>query len=130
MRRTCVKLYNERLGQLNGLVTPFEAEYGKHVYHLYVLCTSQRDALIKTMESHDIHCGIHYPVPAHLQEAFRDLGYGEGSFPVSEEFAGECLSLPLYAELAEEQIEFVCSAVEAEVNESKRNRVQVAARGG
>ena len=128
-RRACITLYNERLGDLNGLVTPFEADYGKHVYHLYTLCTSQRDALMKTLASHDIHCGIHYPVPAHLQEAFLDLGYGEGSFPVSEELARETLSLPLYAELSEEQIDFVCAAIGAEFFKTKPNRVQMAAAG-
>ena len=59
----------------------------------------------------DIHCGIHYPVPVHLQEAYRFLGLGKGSFPMAEACAEESLSLPMFPELTKEQIEYVTSQV-------------------
>ena len=59
----------------------------------------------------DIYCGIHYPVPLHLQEAYKHLGYKQDCFPLIEKFVGEQVSLPMFAELASDQIEFVCEKI-------------------
>jgi dTDP-4-amino-4,6-dideoxygalactose transaminase len=81
------------------------------VFHLYVVRHPQRDQLKEFLASRGIATGIHYPIPIHLQRAYADLGYTPGAFPVTERLAGEILSLPIYAELTEEQIERIAAAV-------------------
>lgn len=111
-RREHAALYERMLGGSPAVTTPFEAPYGRHVYHVYAIRTEQRDALMEHLAKRDIHCGIHYPVPIHLQDAYRSLGLREGSFPVAEQCAREFLSLPMYPELTREQIEHVARAIE------------------
>ena len=67
---------------------------------------ADRDRLIASLAEKDIHCGIHYPIPVHLLDAYKSLNLGKGSFPVAEKSASEFVSLPMYAELGREQIEF------------------------
>jgi dTDP-4-amino-4,6-dideoxygalactose transaminase len=107
-RRENARLYNELLSGMENIVTPAEAGYAKHVYHIYAIRCKNRDVLMKSLEKMDIHCGIHYPVPVHLQEAYHFLGYKEGSLPVAETSAKEFISLPMYPELSGEQIGYVC----------------------
>ncbi len=111
-RRRIAKLYDEMLVGLNGIIAPKEAEDRKHVYHIYAICIQNRDALIKALAAKDIYCGIHYPVPVHLQEAFRSLNIRIGSFPVAESCAAEFVSLPMFPELSKEQIEYVVNEIE------------------
>jgi dTDP-4-amino-4,6-dideoxygalactose transaminase len=85
--------------------------YARHVYHVYAVRTPRRDALAEALKAADIQYGIHYPIPVHLQRAYRDSRYGEGDFPVAERIAGEVLSLPLYPEMQRSQIERVCEVV-------------------
>jgi len=106
-RRKNARLYNDLLRKVDSVITPIEADYAKHVYHIYAVRTRRRDALIQALRNKDIHCGIHYPVPIHLQEAYKFLRHKKGSFPVSEKCAGELVSLPMFAELSLEQIEKV-----------------------
>ncbi|MBM4043688.1 MAG: DegT/DnrJ/EryC1/StrS family aminotransferase [Planctomycetes bacterium] len=110
MRRRHALSYNRAL-QGAEVVTPAEASYGKHIYHLYVVRSKKRDELKKHLESRGVSVGIHYPVPIHLQSAYRDLGYPQGSFPVTEQYAQEILSLPMFPELTDEQIAFVSQAI-------------------
>ena len=91
--------------------TPEEMAYACHVYHIYAIRTLQRDALRQSLHIQGIHTGIHHLIPVHLQEVHADLGYRYGDFPCSEQVAGEVLSLPMYAELTEEQVERIASAV-------------------
>jgi len=93
------------------LVTPVEAPYSHHVYHLYVVRAPWRDELQAYLRQRDIATGIHYPVPCHLQRACHDLGYRRGELPVTERVAGEILSLPMYAELSDEDIATIADAV-------------------
>ena len=88
-----------------------ERDYAESVYHLYPIRVADRDALMDQLRHRGISTGIHYPVPIHLQEAYRDLGYIKGSFPVTEQCAEQLLSLPMYAELTPELVEYVASAV-------------------
>ena len=85
--------------------------WARHVYHLYTLRTDRRDNLQETLQQKGIQTGIHYAVPAHLQPAYADLGYARHSLPQSEKAAEEVLSLPLYPEMTEDQIETVARAV-------------------
>ena len=77
------------------------------VFHLFVVTTENRDGLMKFLNQHNIFPGLHYPVPCHLQKAYAGLGYKKGDFPNSEYLAGHCLSLPMYAELSDEDVEYV-----------------------
>jgi dTDP-4-amino-4,6-dideoxygalactose transaminase len=110
-RRRNAKLYNELFGRIDGVVAPQESPDNKHVYHIYAIRVSNRDDLIKTLAEKDIHCGIHYPIPLHLQEAYKALQLKEGSFPVAEKVASEFVSLPMFPELGRDQIEFVAREI-------------------
>ena len=90
------------------------------VHHLYVVRAEDRDALRKYLGEQDIATGVHYPVPLHLQPAYRHLGYKPGDFPVSERIARECLSLPLFPEMTDEQQDWVVAALAAAVTNGGR----------
>jgi len=105
------RIYNELLADVNGVITPQEADYAKHVYHIYAIRVQDRDRLLNTLAEKDIHCGIHYPFPVHLQEAYHNLGLQEGRFSIAERCAGELISLPMFPELTREQIEHVAKQI-------------------
>jgi len=109
-RRANAVIYN-RLLKDSGVITPRQMPYARHVYHVYAIRTPHRDVLVEALKAADIQYGIHYPIPVHLQSAYRDSRYGEGSFPVAERIAGEVLSLPIYPELQRSQIEEICEVV-------------------
>ena len=111
-RRRNAALYNKHLKGIPNVTTPKEMSYAKHVYHLYVIRVTKRDELQKRLEEKGISTGLHYPIPLHVQKAFAHLGYKEGDFPVTERVAKEMLSLPMYPELTEEQIKYVCGAIQ------------------
>lgn len=106
-RRAHAALYGKMLAGESGVVLPVEAPGRKHVYHIYAVRVANRDAVLDALGKRGIHCGIHYPIPVHLQEAYAFLGLGKGSFPVAEKCAAEFLSLPMFPELSPEQIEAV-----------------------
>jgi hypothetical protein len=93
------------------LILPLEAPNRRHVYHLYVVRSKQRDALQAFLDSRGIGTGIHYKNPVHLQEASRDLGYKKGDFPKAETACSEILSLPIYPELDPESQEYVVDCI-------------------
>jgi dTDP-4-amino-4,6-dideoxygalactose transaminase len=109
-RRAHAARYAELLKNL-PVRTPAEAAGSRHVYHLYVIQTAQRDQLQAYLKEQGVFTGIHYPVPVHLQKAVGYLGYKPGSLPVTERVTGEILSLPMFAELTGEQIEYVATHV-------------------
>ncbi len=108
-RRAHARRYAELLAS-SGLRTPTEMPNVRHVYHVYGVRTAKREELLKTLNSAGIQTGIHYPVPVHLQPAYSDLGYGAGDFPHAEAAAREVLSLPMFPEMTEAQIEEVAVA--------------------
>jgi len=110
-RRENASLYNRFLATSDKIIVPQEADYARHVYHIYAIRAQNRDNLIASLAEKDIHCGIHYPVPVHLQDAYGFLGLGKGSFPVAEKCAEEFVSLPMFPELTREQIEYVASEI-------------------
>jgi dTDP-4-amino-4,6-dideoxygalactose transaminase len=109
-RRAHARQYTARLADAD-VITPYEAPSARHVYHLYVIRTPRRDALYAHLQSKGIGAGIHYPLPIHRQRAYLKQGYGEISLPVTEQVAREVVSLPLYPELDEEQLQTVVHAV-------------------
>jgi dTDP-4-amino-4,6-dideoxygalactose transaminase len=106
-RRRAAARYAALLAGLPGVVLPVEAVYARHNYHVYAVRVSQRDELIKRLGDRGIGTGIHYPVPVHLQKAYANLGYKRGDFPVSEACADSFLSLPMFPELTDPQVETV-----------------------
>jgi len=96
--------YNNALQGVGDLVLPGVASGASHVYHLYVIRTSRRDALQEHLQKNGIGSLIHYPVPPHLQEAYQNLGYKKGDFPIAEEIANTCLSLPMWPGIKQEMI--------------------------
>ncbi len=109
-RRAHAALYNQLL-KGSPAITPVEQSGNNHVYHLYVVRVPRRDELQAWLKERGIFTGIHYPVPNHLQPALQFLGYKQGDFPVTEQAVGEIISLPMFAELTDEEIHTVASAV-------------------
>ena len=109
-RRRHASAYDELLAD-SALRLPHTAPDRDHVFHLYVVQSERRDDLLGHLAQRGIHGGIHYPVPIHLQEAYRAAGRGPGSFPVSEALTPRVLSLPMYPELNEDQLQRVADAV-------------------
>lgn len=116
-RRQCAAYYDQVFADL-PVIRPHTPEGYEHAYHLYVVRVKDRDGLQKRLNEAGIGTGIHYPVPFHLQPAFADLGYKQGSFPVTELVAGEILSLPMFPELSKEQIEYVVGEIRLYIKES------------
>ena len=104
------KLYAELLKD-TPLKLPVQADWAESVWHLYVVRHPKRDALKKHLEDNGVGCALHYPLPLHLQKCYAHLGYKEGAFPVSEKAARECLSLPIYPELTDAQIQRVADVI-------------------
>jgi len=115
-RRSNAHLYSELLRD-SPVVTPSEVEYARHVYHLYVIRTSQRNKLQEYLRERGIATGIHYPVPIHLQTAWRRGNHQTEGLPITERYAREILSLPMYPELTPDSIEYVAGAIRDSVSE-------------
>lgn len=110
-RRTHALTLNAGLADTSLRLPVFGGDGVYDTFHLYVVRHPQRDRLRSFLEERGIATGIHYPVPIHLQPAYAGLGYAPGSFPVAEQWANQCLSLPMFAELTVEQIERIVAAV-------------------
>ena len=109
-RRAHAALYNQLL-QGSPAIIPVEQAGNTHIYHLYVVRVPKRDELQVWLKERGIFTGIHYPVPNHLQPAMKSLGYKQGDFPVTEQVVGDIISLPMFAELTDEEIETVAGSV-------------------
>jgi len=118
-RRKIAALYDELLGGC-AVTLPYVHSDLEHVYHLYVIQAEGRDRLLSELGARGIGAGIHYPVPIHLQEAYREFGFGPGSFPVTEAVAKRVLSLPMYPEMSESDLRRVADAVCEVVSASAR----------
>jgi len=109
-RRAAASKYNQLLADCD-VERPTEMPWASHVYHVYTLRTDDRDGLQAALHAEGIQTAVHYALPAHLQPAYADLGYSGGAFPQSEKAAGEVLSLPLYPEMTDTQIQRVSQAL-------------------
>lgn len=118
-RRRAAAKYKELLAGVEKIKLPKEMDYAKHVYHLFVIQAADnqtRDALSKFLNENDIATGLHYPIPLNLQPCFAGLGYKKGDFPITEHLAECGLSLPMYPELSDEMIDYVCNKIKEFVN--------------
>jgi dTDP-4-amino-4,6-dideoxygalactose transaminase len=111
-RRKAARRYDARLAGTT-FATPKPPVDREHVYHVYAIRTAARDLFQQLLKQAGIMTNIHYPRPVHLQRAYADLGYRAGDFPVTERLADETLSLPMFPELTDEQIDRVCEALQA-----------------
>ena len=111
-RRRAAHRYHELL-KGTPLQLPLEAAWAESVYHLYVVRHPKREELKKHLEANGVGCALHYPLPLHLQKCYASLGYKEGAFPVAEKAARECLSLPIYPEMTDAQVQRVAEVVNA-----------------
>ena len=112
-RQANARLYDELLTDVPGVIPPRVQPGNVHVYNQYTVRAERRDALRDHLAERGIGTGVYYPLPLHLQECFRSLGYARGDFPVSERLAEEVLSLPVFPELGEERVRRVCAAIRA-----------------
>jgi dTDP-4-amino-4,6-dideoxygalactose transaminase len=109
-RRSAASVYN-RLFAGSGIEVPFEASFGKHVYHQYTIRLKNRDKVAHALIEKKVPYGVYYPIPLHLQEAYSAAGKPKGTFPVTEKAADEVLSLPMHTELDEEQQKYIVQSV-------------------
>lgn len=109
-RREVAKLYQELLSD-TSLRLPVEMGWGEHVYHLYVIQADDRETHRQALNAAGVECGLHYPVPLHLQAAYADLGYEKGRFPVSEHLSSHILSLPMHPYITDEEVKRVASVL-------------------
>lgn len=109
-RREIATMYHQLLYNSN-VQLPCERQWAKHVYHLFVIRVNKRDALKDYLHERGVGTQIHYPIPVHLQDAYKKLGHKAGDFPISERNAEEILSLPIYPELTTEEIEAVAGLI-------------------
>lgn len=115
-RRSIAQAYNTGLPP--ELVKPQEMPWAKHVYHLYVVRTPERDQLRTWLETKGIGTGMHYPVPVHLQKAWHEYSEVNYSLPVTEKITAEIISLPMYPELSTEEVNYICDCI-CEFSESR-----------
>jgi len=112
-RKQIAEWYHQQLAGTPDLILPVTAPGASHVYHLYVVRTTRRDALQQHLTEQGVGTLIHYPVPPHLQQAYQFLGFSAGQFPLAEEIANTCLSLPMWPGMTEPHVATVVQAIRA-----------------
>ena len=110
-RQRHARLYGQLLRDIEEVITPEVMGHTTHVYYLYTIRAKERDRLREFLLRRDVMTGVYYALPLHLQPAYRHLGYKEGDFPVAEACAKEALSLPMYPELAEDQVAYIAEGI-------------------
>ncbi len=111
-RRQVAAWYQARLGKEERVILPSVPAGREHVYHLYVIRVSEREQVMKELNARGVACGLHYPIPLHLQAAYRHLGYRRGDLPVTEMLTDSILSLPMFPHMTEEIVDYVCSSLQ------------------
>jgi dTDP-4-amino-4,6-dideoxygalactose transaminase len=112
-RNEVAAFYNQALASVPGLTIPFRDPQSTHVFHQYTIQTGRRDALKEHLEQHGIPTMIYYPVPLHLQQAYRREDAQEGTFPVTERLSKTVLSLPIHTEMTVADLDFICSTLKS-----------------
>jgi dTDP-4-amino-4,6-dideoxygalactose transaminase len=129
-RREHATDYDLLLAGEPSVITPFEPEWSRGVFHLYVVRVAERDAFIEHLKAADIGTGIHYPIPLHLQKAYASMAYGNGAFPVAERASREVVSLPMFPQLTPAQRRRVADAIHAFVAPQAAGAIPVEAAAG
>lgn len=111
-RRAHAAQYLKLLEEIGGVIAPTVADTALPVWHLFVVQVETRDEVMEAMRKAGIQCGLHYPVPLHMQKAYAAMEIGPGAFPIAEELSRRALSLPMYPELAPQSVEAVCRELE------------------
>ncbi len=119
LRQEAAKAYNAYFKGLGGVVTPYLSPGVEHIYHTYAIRLTRRDALSGYCKTKNIGTGVYYPLPLHLQGAYRDLGYRKGDFPVAESVCQEIISLPMYPHIRKAQIKYVVESVRKFLKEGR-----------
>ena len=109
-RREIAKIYDESLKDTD-LVTPFVDEDNVPVYHMYILQSEEREAILGKLKENGVATGVYYPVPLHLQKVYKNLGYKEGDMPVAEYLSHRTFAIPVYPELTKEQVDYVIDSI-------------------
>ena len=110
-RRSAAKKYSTFLKDVKQIQIPYEADYAYHAYHVYAILCQRRNELQKYLAEAGIATVIHYPTPIHLQKAYKALHLKEGDFPISEDMAKKTLSVPLFPEITNEEIRYICQKI-------------------
>lgn len=115
-RTAVADFYDKELANVSGVRTPYRMKNSTHVFNQYTLRVENRDALKSYLASQSIPTMIYYPIPLHLQKAYNQSGYGEGSFPVTEDLSKTVISLPIHTEMKQEELQFICDTIKAFYN--------------
>ena len=115
-RQEIASWYNEALKGIDGLILPQTAIGATHVHHLYVIRTEKRDELQAFLTENGVGTLIHYPIPPHLQDAYKNLGFKSGDFPIAEDIANSCLSLPIWPGMTNKEVQIVVDVIKAFTN--------------
>jgi len=112
-RRRAAELYTKTLNSfgLSQVVSPYNPDYVKPVYHLYIIRVQKREELMKFLGDAGVQTGLHYPYPLHETKAYENLGHEPGDFPVASKYAKEILSIPIYPEITDEMVLYVCEKI-------------------
>jgi dTDP-4-amino-4,6-dideoxygalactose transaminase len=110
-RRAKAKLYDSELKNVKSITLPYREEYNYHIYNQYTIIAEKRDKLRDFLKGKDIGFDIYYPIPLHLQECYKNLGYKKGDLPVAERLADMVISLPAFPELTEDQQAYVIDSI-------------------
>lgn len=110
-RKKIASKYDRELANIKDLKLPFVNQGATHVYHIYLIRTKRRDELLNFLEENGIGSLVHYPIPPHLQNAYKELGYKSGDFPIAEEIAETCLSIPLYPGLNDNEVDYIIKTI-------------------
>ena len=109
-RRGIAQIYDEKLEDTD-LVTPFISEENEPVYHMYIIQSENREAMLSKLKEKGVATGVYYPVPLHLQKVYKNLGYKEGDMPVSEYLSHRTFAIPVYPELTEEEVNYIVESI-------------------
>ncbi|WP_160683655.1 DegT/DnrJ/EryC1/StrS family aminotransferase [Clostridium sp. C2-6-12] len=109
-RREISKIYDEKLKDTD-LVTPFISEENEPVYHMYIIQSENREAMLNKLKEKGVATGVYYPVPLHLQKVYKNLGYKEGDMPVAEYLSHRTFAIPVYPELTEEEVNYIVESI-------------------
>jgi len=111
LRKQKANLYIKLLDGTKGIILPREAKDNEHVFHLFVVRVKDREVLAARLKEGEVLTAVHYPIPIHFQKAYKDLGYDKGDFPAAEKACSEILSLPMYPEIPEKDVETVAKEI-------------------